>query len=99
MTNIKLPEVNSTWVASRALGCKNPMIWTVRGVTDAGVYYTCPESRSPGHLLSAQDFLREMVRVWPSPSVPGAWPSQGPSAYGAPAIRPQTEAEREALHR
>jgi hypothetical protein len=97
MSNIKPPEIGSQWVAGRALGSKNPFIWTVRGVTDKGVYYTCPDSRSPGHLLSVAEFRREFVRVSPSPRVPGAWPTQSPTAYGAPEIRPQTEAEREAL--
>ncbi len=63
MENIKLPSVDSTWVVGRALGYKDPMIWTVKGASPAGVYVTCPESRSPGHLLPVAFFRSEYVPV------------------------------------
>lgn len=52
----------SEWIASWAKGRADVFVWTVRGVTSHGVYFTCPESRSPGHLLSQADFRRQYVR-------------------------------------
>jgi hypothetical protein len=39
------------------------MVWTVRGVTERGVFVTSPATRSPGHLLSPTNFAREYRRV------------------------------------
>lgn len=55
-------DVGSTWVAKSA-NTTNPMIWTIKGNERGAVYFTCPESRSPGHLLSQEDFQKQYFRV------------------------------------
>ncbi len=54
-------KVLAKWSAGRA----DAMVWTVRGVTEHGIYITSPGSRSPGHLLSEKDFSRDYLRVDP----------------------------------
>lgn len=51
----------SQWIAAHAVGRHDAAVWTIRGITEAGVYITCPESRSPGHLFSQAQFLRLYV--------------------------------------
>ncbi len=53
--------LGSTWIARRSLGARGAYIWTVSGVTAAGIYITCPHSRSPGHLITPADFKRDFV--------------------------------------
>jgi hypothetical protein len=48
----------SQWIAKWARP-NDAMVWTIQGVTDRGVFFTCPESRSPGHLLSVVGFLSQ----------------------------------------
>ncbi len=55
-------ERGSEWVAKWSQSRKDAYIWTVRGVTIHGVYITCPNSRSYGHLLSESDFKRDYLR-------------------------------------
>ena len=56
-----MPEIGSRWVAVWAAMRADAYVWTVRGVTEAGVYITSPEGRTPGHLLSLRDFLHDYV--------------------------------------
>ncbi len=49
----------SRWLAKHAARRADAIVWTVRGVTEHGVYFTAPESRAPGHLLSQADFLAQ----------------------------------------
>lgn len=58
--SLALLTLGSQWVA-RWADTRDPMVWTVRGLTDHGVYFTSPESRSPGHLLSPNDFLSQYI--------------------------------------
>jgi hypothetical protein len=51
------------WIARWAVGSSTPLVWTVRGVTNHGIYITCPESRSLGHLLSSETFKRDYVEA------------------------------------
>jgi hypothetical protein len=48
----------STWIAKHAIGRKDPVRFTVRGVTDAGVYITSPECRTPGNLIKQGEFRK-----------------------------------------
>jgi len=54
-----MPLIGSQWVAEWVRHAPNAYVWTVRDVTEEGVYITCPTSRSPGHLLSPQEFRRD----------------------------------------
>lgn len=56
-------EIGSQWVSAFAKGRVDALVFTVRGVTERGVYITCPESRSPGHLFSEESFLRMYVKA------------------------------------
>lgn len=56
-----VPQIGSQWIAKWAVGNPNAYIWTVRGVTEHGVYITSPGSHTPGHLLSPEDFNRDYV--------------------------------------
>ena len=53
------PFLKSQWQAVWAFGRKDAIVYTVRGVTERGVYVT-PNvaTRSPGHLYSMTDFFR-----------------------------------------
>lgn len=53
--------------AEAAASVEEPFVWTVRGVTEHGVYITCPESRSPGHLISESELKRYYLQVQPPP--------------------------------
>jgi len=44
------------FVVSYARGIPDAISWTVRGVTESGVYITSPQSRSPGHLIPHREF-------------------------------------------
>jgi hypothetical protein len=54
-------SVGSRWIAKHSSGRKDAIVWTVRGVTTYGVYFSAPESRSPGHLLLENDFLAQYI--------------------------------------
>lgn len=56
-----IPE-GSQWIATWAKKHPTQVVWTVRGVTKNGVFFTAPEMRCNGHLLSVQDFLAEYDR-------------------------------------
>ncbi len=51
-------QQGTQWIARHALGRKDPIRFTVRGVTEHGVYITSPESRSPGHLINTAEFRK-----------------------------------------
>jgi hypothetical protein len=55
-----IPAVGSRWVAKWANDLA-PYVWTVKGVTQHGIYITSPQSRTPGHLISRPDFARDYV--------------------------------------
>ena len=60
-------QVGSRWIACWSRGNPEAHIWTVRGVTEHGVYITCPQSRSPGHLLSVKEFSRDYLPIESQP--------------------------------
>lgn len=59
-------KLHSKWQAATAYGRKDAITYTVRGVTDKGVYVT-PDiaTRSPSHLYSEERFLK-LFREAPS---------------------------------
>ena len=61
-----MPQVGQKFVVSYAQGLPDAMSFTVRGVTERGVYITCPESRTPGNLIPHAEF-RKLYR--PDPRV------------------------------
>jgi hypothetical protein len=52
---VEVKEGNK-YIASHAYGRTDAISFTVRGVTEHGIYITSPESRSPGHLISHAEF-------------------------------------------
>jgi hypothetical protein len=56
-----MPAIGSRWVAVWAAMRPDAFVWTVRGVTEHGIYITSPQSRSPGHLVSHRDFQNDYV--------------------------------------
>jgi hypothetical protein len=72
-------EIGSTWQSKQAHGRRDAIVFTVRGVTDAGVYVTPPESRSPGNLYSPEQFVRLFLKVTVGPrcgaltAIDGVW--------------------------
>ncbi len=56
-----MPQIGSVWVAKWAADRIDAYIWVVRGVTEAGIYITCPLDHTPGHLLSPEVFKRDYV--------------------------------------
>jgi hypothetical protein len=58
-----MPQVESQFIATWSAGNPNAYIWTVRGITEYGVYITSPQSRSPGHLISHREFTRDYTSV------------------------------------
>jgi hypothetical protein len=61
-----MPQVGQKFVVSYAQSLPDAMSFTVRGVTETGVYITSPESRSPGNLIPHPEF-RKLYR--PDPRV------------------------------
>lgn len=57
-----MPKEGSRWVG-RWAGMGSPFIWAVRGVTGHGIFITCPESHSTGHLLSLEKFKQDYKEV------------------------------------
>lgn len=50
-------KVGSKWVATYAFGRQDAICFTVRGVTEQGIYITGSE-RTPGNLISHEVFGR-----------------------------------------
>jgi len=50
--------VGQMYQSRQAFGRVDAFVFTVRGVTERGVYVNSPESRSPGNLYSLDDFSR-----------------------------------------
>jgi hypothetical protein len=57
-----MPTIGSRYIASWA-DKSNPLVWIVKGITKAGIYLTCSESRSVGHLLSPKEFARDYIAL------------------------------------
>lgn len=56
-------EEGSKWLAKHSVGRSDAYIWTVRGNTECGIYVTTPEGRTPGHLISHEEFSGLYVPV------------------------------------
>jgi hypothetical protein len=55
--------LGSQWLAKWSVGRTDASVWTVRGVTEHGIYITSPGTRTPGTLCSPEDFARDYVAV------------------------------------
>lgn len=56
-----MPKIGSQFVAVWAKGNPHAYTWTVRDITEQGVYITSGGSRSPGNLIPHAEFLRDYV--------------------------------------
>lgn len=54
-----MPQIGSIWIAMWAKGRPDALRWTVKGATECSVYISSPMGRTPGHLLSLREFLKD----------------------------------------